>query len=96
MSELCRWTDDEVIELISITRETTIESFDDFYSFDLLFFGSFFTFFESISTVDDEIFSLSVHLIIDHDIERSDCWIDFLYCFFDLIIELLQKIVPVK
>lgn len=96
MSELCRWTDDEVIELISITRETTIESFDDFYSFDLLFFGSFFTFFEGISTVDDEIFSLSVHLIIDHDIERGDCWIDFFYSFFDLIVELLQEIVPMK
>lgn len=96
MCELSRWADDEVIELISITRETTIESFDDLYSVDLLFFGNFFTLFEGISTVDDEVFSFSIHLIVDDDIERSDCWIDFLHSFLDLIVEFFHEIVPVK
>ena len=42
MSELSRWSDDEVLELIAVARETAIEPFHDLYSFDLLFFGSFF------------------------------------------------------
>jgi hypothetical protein len=96
MSELCRWADDEVVELIPVTSETTIESFDYFYSLDLLFFGGFFRFFEGVSTVYDEIFSLSIHIIIDDDIEGSDRGIDFAYGFFYFIVELLQEIVPMK
>jgi hypothetical protein len=68
MSELSSRSDDKIIESISIIGETTIESFDDFYSFYLLFFYGFLCFFEEILTINDETSISGIDLFINDNL----------------------------